>query len=249
MCISNFEKVSLKDYPSKISTICFVRGCQLRCPYCHNPSLVLPSISSFHVDDRTSEFVEYIKRRKDLLDGVVISGGEPLTKKNILSLIYTIKELGLKVKLDTNGMLPNKLKPLLDEDLLDYIALDYKASVEFLNQTVGLGLNDKDNNLYNAWAQSLIMLNNSNVNYELRTTIVKQIHSKSQLIHMATELNALIPDQIPKWFLQTFERQSAVLCEFENKEITLSAYSKDEMLEIKQTLETILPNIHLRDIL
>lgn len=248
MDIASFEKISLQDYPDKISTICFMTGCQLRCPYCHNPNLVLSETYSFGAKDRTFDFIEYINKRKNLLEGVVLSGGEPLMQKYIIDLIYNIKELGLSIKLDTNGMLPDRLKPLIDEHLLDYIALDYKGSSYGLNRTVGLESYNTGNNLYKSWTKSLEIVQNSSIDYELRTTVVKEIHSKEHLVTMAEELKTILKGvQSPRWFLQSFERRLDILNDFTNKEQSLSSYSKEEMVEIKNILKRIVPQVALRD--
>lgn len=248
MDIASFEKVSLQDYPDKISTICFMTGCQLRCPYCHNPNLVLPEMYSSRVANSAFDFIEYINKRKNLIEGVVLSGGEPLMQNDIIDLIYKIKELGLSVKLDTNGMLPDRLKELLDAKLLDYIALDYKGSSSGLNRTVGLEFGNTGNSLYRNWTKSLKIVQNSSIDYELRTTVVKEIHSKDHLITMAEELDELVTGSLSRWFLQSFERREDILNDFTNKEKSLSSYSKEEMIRIKKMIGKIIPEVSLRDI-
>lgn len=248
MDVISFEKVSLQDYPDKISTICFTRGCQLRCPYCQNPNLVLPEIYSPAGEDSYTDFIEYINKRKNLIQGVVLSGGEPLMQKGLIDLIYKIKELGLDVKLDTNGMLPARLKQLIDGKLLDYIALDYKGSSLGLNRAIGSDLQATDDKAYNSWAESLELVKASSIDYELRTTLVKEIHSRDHLIMMAEEVKAIFKDgEIPIWFLQNFERRSEVLNDFTNIERSLSSYSKEEMIEIKKLIEKIVAEVSFRD--
>lgn len=248
MDMLSFEKVSLQDYPDKISTICFTRGCQLRCPYCQNPNLVLPEIYSLAAEDLYTEFIEYIDKRKNLIQGVVLSGGEPLMQNGLIDLIYKIKKLGLDVKLDTNGMLPDRLKQLIDERLLDYIALDYKGSSLGLKRAIGLETQYTADKAYGSWTESLEMVKASSIDYELRTTVVKEIHSRDHLTKMAEELKTIFKDsETPKWFLQNFEKHSEILNDFTKKEIALSSYSKEEMIEIKKLIEKIVPKISFRD--
>lgn len=249
MNISSFQKISLQDYPGKVSTICFVSGCQLRCPYCHNPNLVLPEMYIESMENMAHDFISYIIKRKTLIEGVVLSGGEPLLQNDVIDFICQIKELGLSIKLDTNGMLPDRLKSLIDAKLLDYIALDYKGPANNLNKSVGLELHNTDKILYNNWAKSLKLIHNSSLDYELRTTVVKQIHSKNCLSVMGKELNMLVPSLVPRWFLQTFENKTNILNEYTDNKISLSAYSKEEMIQIKDSLGNIVPGVSLRNTL
>ncbi|MGO1470050.1 MAG: anaerobic ribonucleoside-triphosphate reductase activating protein [Tissierella sp.] len=244
--IANFEKVSLQDYPGKVSAICFINGCQLRCPYCHNPDLVLPEKYKTREEDKTLDFIGYITKRKTLIDGVVLSGGEPLMREDLIDSIYKIKDLGLKIKLDTNGIFPHGLKKLLDENLLDYIALDYKGSKNSLNRSVGLSQNSSYKDLYKDWSKSLELVHLSNLDYELRTTVVKELHPKDDLYKMGKELKDMVGSNSPKWFLQGFEEKFDILNSFTRKESSLSSYSKEEMIAIKDMLKTIIPSVSLR---
>ncbi|NLC66282.1 MAG: anaerobic ribonucleoside-triphosphate reductase activating protein [Clostridium sp.] len=244
MDIASFQKVSLQDYPGLISAICFTRGCNLRCPYCHNPDLVLFDIDRDESQNKHKEFIEYITLRKNMLEGVTVSGGEPLIHKDLVDLIYQIKNLNLKVKLDTNGMFPNRLKFLLDKNLIDYIALDYKGSSQSLNKAVGL--NENINLLSKPWLKSFEIIIKSGVDYELRTTVVKGIHSNEDLILMARELKNSLTKPVSKWFLQSFEEQTDVLGKFTRNLIPLSSYSKAELTKIKEKTKEIVPEVNLR---
>lgn len=248
MNIASFEKVSLQDYPGKISTICFMNGCNLRCPYCHNPNLVLPQTNINGSKDIIHTFIEYINKRKNMLEGVVISGGEPLLQDDIIDLFYEIKEIGLAIKLDTNGMFPDRLESLISKNLLDYVALDYKGSKDGLNRAVGLERYNIGNDLYDKWLRSLKIVQNSSVDYELRTTVVKEIHSKDYLLDMAKQLKIMFEGvKVPRWYLQSFEERTDVLNNFTNEETSLSAYSKEDMIQIKDSLEQIVPEVKLRN--
>lgn len=196
---------------------------------------------------RRSEFMAYIKKRKGMLDGIVLSGGEPLLQNDLLEVISQLKEYGFSVKLDTNGMLPDRLKSLLDARLLDYVALDYKGSAEGLNEAIGMDSNRTVENHYENWAKSLEVISNASIDYELRTTVVKEIHSAHHLLSMAEELSALVPRPVPRWFLQAFEKQTCLVGESTARVKILSAYSGKEMFEIKDMLQEIVPGVRLRN--
>src|SRR5574344_526886 len=122
MIIDGFQKLTLLDFPENIACILFTKGCNLKCPFCHNAPLVLGKSREGLISQE--EIFEYLKKRKGILDGVVISGGEPLIQKDIRNFITKIKDLGYKVKLDTNGTNPKMLNDLIDDNLLDYVAMD-----------------------------------------------------------------------------------------------------------------------------
>lgn len=244
MKIANFQKVTLQDYPDKIASICFMKGCNLRCPYCHNPSLVFTNLNDKKDLNTKSEFIKYLSKRKDILEGVVISGGEPLIHEDLIDLLVIINKLGLKVKLDTNGMFPQRLKVLLDQNLIDYVALDYKGSLQTLNKAVGI---KETSNLSKKWFASLKILINFKVDYELRTTVVKGIHCKKDLILMAEELKNQINQPISKWFIQSFENKDSLLINYTDNKIKMSAYNKDELKAMVTSIKKIIKNVKLRN--
>ncbi len=137
MNIQGFQKLTLLDYPGKMACTVFTAGCNLVCPFCHNSRLVInPSQQSeFTVD----EILAYLKKRQGILDGVAITGGEPLLQKDIDVFIQHIRDLGYSVKLDTNGTFPDRLKDLVNRGLVDYVAMDVKNSPEGYPETVGIG--------------------------------------------------------------------------------------------------------------
>ncbi len=170
MFFNGFQKLTLLDYPGHIACTLFTSGCNLRCPFCHNASLVT------HIDNSSvfseDEILSYLKKRKGMLEGVCITGGEPLLQKDLEDFIYKIKELGYKVKLDTNGTFPEKLKSLVKKGIVDYVAMDIKNCKEKYPQTVGtekININDIE--------ESISFLLEKNVDYEFRTTIVKEYHT------------------------------------------------------------------------
>ena len=190
--IGGLEKVSLLDYPGKISTIIFTYGCNLRCEYCHNPELVVKELNK-ELLINTDEIIGYLRRRKGKIDAVVITGGEPLIYDDIAFLIRKIRDLGLLVKLDTNGFFPEKLQRLIDLHLLDYIAMDIKYSdKEYLKRTT-------DKNSLDKVIKSIKIIMNSGVDYEFRTTYVKGIHK----IKDSESIAKLIRDS-KKYYIQNF---------------------------------------------
>lgn len=210
MKIGGFSKLTLLDFPGSVACIVFTSGCNFRCPFCHNASLVT------HTDDSENtsedEILSYLKKRKGLLDGVVITGGEPLLQKGIEEFIIKVRELGYKVKLDTNGSFPDKLKNLLDKGLLDYVAMDIKNCKEKYSITAGCEVNLDD------IEKSIWLLENSGVDYELRTTVARELHNSADIKSIAQWIN-----KTPKYFIQNFKNSGDIVGE------NLSEFSKDDL--------------------
>lgn len=250
MQLGGYMKLTLQDYPGRVAAMCFTRSCQLRCPYCHNAELVLSNGQNSNVEGErlTLTFLSYLEKRKCQLDGVVVSGGEPLLQDDIQGFLHNIKEMGLEVKLDTNGLLPNKLRELIDNGLVDYVALDYKNNRENLAETVGLSRSEHQtiaDSYYNAWRASLNCLRENRVPYELRTTVVRELHSIEVLLLMAESLHYGKNSQ-ERWFLQSFVRKGPIMCDYTNNKTKISAYSNEEMDEIRRELLRLVPGIQLR---
>jgi len=250
MRIGGYQKLTLQDYPGYIAAICFTVGCQLRCPFCHNPELVIDDQrNKTDNEEEASIFIEYLKKRGTLLDGVVITGGEPLLQDDIELFIKKIKALNLKVKLDTNGLLPGKLSSLIEQRLIDYVALDYKNNVGLWNDSVGIisPRPEKDKS-FTRWQTSLKLLRQSNVPYEIRTTVVKELHSIDDLQEMANGLSdgQQVADEV--WFLQRFKKSDDLLQDRLpiDQQRELTAYTIDEMRLIQQQLSKIIPSVKLR---
>ncbi len=252
MHIAGYQKLSLQDYPKKVAAICFAAGCQLRCAYCHNAELIIKNrkINSGVFGSQAEEFLHYLKKRKSCLEGVVISGGEPLMQAGIENFAEKIKEMGLQIKLDTNGLLPGRLKDLLERQLIDYVALDYKNYSQFWNETVGLHQSEAQKvNQIDKWYQSLSLLRCVDIAYEIRTTVVKQLHPPEALMQMAKTLSAAANNKTEEWFLQSFKRSGKILgeykAEYENKEI-FEAYLPQEMQRIMEQIKAYVPGVKLR---
>ena len=202
--ICGLQKMTLLDFPGKIACTVFLGGCNFRCPFCHNSELFMGKPEKLMEDEG---FFEFLKSRKGLLDGVCVSGGEPTLYKNLPEFLARIKELGFLVKLDTNGSRPAVVKELVEKNLVDYIAMDVKNSPAMYAQTVGLETMDLA-----PVEESLRFLIGGNVPYELRTTLVSQLHTEASIQDMGQWLQSLVTGMKPKkLFLQSFVDRDTVL--------------------------------------
>lgn len=169
MLIGGFQKMTVLDYPEKVACTIFLTGCNFRCPFCHNASLVTENwIRGVGID----EVFSYLKKRKGLIDGVCITGGEPLLNNDIEDLIRPIKSMGYLVKLDTNGTNPTRLRELIENGLVDYVAMDIKNSSEKYALTCGVKAVN-----FTKIEESINLLINGNIDYEFRTTVVEPLHT------------------------------------------------------------------------
>ena len=202
--ICGLQKMTLLDYPGKIACTVFLGGCNFRCPFCHNSELFMGKPEKLMEDE---EFFRFLSTRKGLLDGVCVSGGEPTLYKNLPAFMARIKELGFLVKLDTNGYRPEIVKQLVADGLVDYIAMDVKNSPDLYVKTVGLESIDLA-----PIEESLRFLIEGSVDYELRTTLVAQLHDEASIQDMGQWLGSLVPGKKPKkLFLQSFVDRDTVL--------------------------------------
>ncbi|MPM94317.1 7-carboxy-7-deazaguanine synthase [bioreactor metagenome] len=190
--------------------------------------------------------------RRKLLDGVVITGGEPLIHEDIIDQIRRIKDLGLAVKLDTNGLFPDKLQMLIDQRLIDHVALDFKHERSAWLKTVGmLQETQRLEQWYPLWERSLLFLQQESITYELRTTVVRQLHSSDGLLAMAKYLVSQRLDLSKvHWYLQSFRYHYPLLCDQQPDANypKLSAYDPAEMRMIQARLQQYIPNVILREI-
>ena len=170
MKISGFQKTTLLDYPGKVACTVFLNGCNFRCPFCHNADLVIPESETGIFTE--NEIFEYLKKRKGILDGVCITGGEPLLNKEISEFMKRIKEMGLLVKLDTNGSFPERLEEIIRAGVVDYVAMDIKNSFEKYSETSGLSNKDLTN-----IKRSIDLIMEGKTDYEFRTTVVREFHT------------------------------------------------------------------------
>lgn len=178
MLLGGYQKLTLIDYPGKLAATVFTVGCNFRCPFCHNPELV--DSRQFTVNgDLEREFFKFLKSRKGKLEGVCITGGEPLIQPDIINFIKKIKKLGFLVKLDTNGSRPDVLKKIIEGKLVDYIAMDIKNSKKRYSETCGYETDIGRLEL------SVDLIRNSGIDYEFRTTVVPGIHTEKDFTDIA----------------------------------------------------------------
>ena len=228
MNISGIVKSSLIDYPGYLSCVLFVPGCNYTCYYCHNRNL----IDGTHVILSPQYIKSFLEKRIDLLEGVVISGGEPTLQPKLIPFIKMLKELGYKVKLDTNGSFPNVIAEILDLNLCDYYAVDYKAPIALYEEIAGS--NDALNVL-----ETINLIRKSNVPLEVRTTVVPQL-SKDDLISMANEL-----PKLEKYIYNRY-RTPEVFDIKDYTKIQSKPYSLDELELLRAIVKPIQPNLELR---
>ena len=232
--ICGLQKMTLLDYPGKIACTVFLGGCNFRCPFCHNSELFMGKPEKLMEDE---EFFAFLKTRKGLLDGVCVSGGEPTLYSHLPEFLAKIKELGFLVKLDTNGSRPEVVKELVEKNLVDYIAMDVKNSPAMYARTVGLETMD-----LTPIEESLRLLMKGSVDYELRTTLVAQLHTAASIQDMGVWLNTLVTDVKPKkLFLQSFVDRDTVLF------AGLSAPEKETTVGFAKILEPFCGTVTIRN--
>lgn len=209
MKIAGFQKLTLLDYPNHVACIIFTKGCNFRCPFCQNSNIINDNFDEL-INEK--DIFDYLEKRKKILDGVVITGGEPTINKDLKDFIIKIKTLGLKIKLDTNGYNPIMLKNLIDEKLVDYVAMDIKQTMEKYKLVSGVNIN-KDNIL-----ESIKILEESDIDHEFRTTVIKEYHTLEDIINICSLFS-----EDTKYYLQNFRNSPNVL----NK--NLHGFTKEEL--------------------
>ncbi|MBO5939146.1 MAG: anaerobic ribonucleoside-triphosphate reductase activating protein [Clostridia bacterium] len=232
MIIKGLQKITLLDFPGKVACTVFTGGCNFRCPFCHNDSLVTHSERVKSIPEE--EIFSYLSRRKGVLDGVGITGGEPLLQKDIADFCRKVHDMGLLVKLDTNGSFPDRLRALLDEGLVDYIAMDIKNCKEAYAETCGL--KDMSQELEKI-EESIRLIMSVGIPYEFRTTVVREFHSEARMEALAKEIAGA-----ERFFLQTFTDSGDLIGG------GLSAYSAEEMEKLLSIVKPYVPTTELRGI-
>ena len=204
MNIAGLQKMTLLDFPGKVACTVFLQGCNFRCPFCHNSDLLPGQGQPFMTDE---ELLAFLGKRKGLLDGVCVTGGEPTLQPQLLTLLSRIKALGYAVKLDTNGARPQALRELVENRVVDYVAMDIKNSREEYPKTAGIR-----DSLLPGVEESIRYLVSGPVDYELRTTVVRELHSRESIEAMGKWVCDLAGGVIPKrWYLQSYVDRDSVL--------------------------------------
>ena len=231
--ISGLQKMTLLDFPGKVACTVFLQGCNYRCPFCHNSELLGGAPEAFMTEDA---FFEFLSTRTGLLDGVCVSGGEPTLTPTLPEFLQKIKQMGFAVKLDTNGSRPTVLKRLVQEGLVDYVAMDVKNSPSLYPQTVGVDLE------LSATEESLRFLIEGNVDYELRTTLVEPLHTAASIEEMGQWLASLVPGKKPaQLFLQSFVDRDTVVFS------GLSAPDEDKISQYADILSQFIGKVTVRN--
>ena len=203
MTISGIQKMTLLDFPGKVACTVFLHGCNYRCPFCHNAELLEGKGEPLMTEE---EFLSFLKKRTGLLDGVCISGGEPTLSPGLKELMQDIKAMGYAIKLDTNGTRPALLRKLVEEGLVDYVAMDIKNCPARYAETVGLKLMDLA-----SIEESIRFLLSGAVDSEFRTTVVRELHTPQDMVEMGRWLTKLSDGKpIKKLYLQPFVDRDTV---------------------------------------
>ncbi len=228
MLIAGLQKLTLLDYPGKTACTLFTPGCNFRCPFCHNALLVTEKASDFISEE---ELFSFLSKRKGILDGVCITGGEPTLQKDLVPFIKKIKAMGFLVKLDTNGYRPDILKEILSENLSDYVAMDIKASPEKYSQATGL--TDCDFSLIQ---ESIKLIEKSNVPHEFRTTVTKELHSEDDF----EKVLSLFSEDTP-YFIQQFKDSGNLI------DKGCNGWDTQRMKKLTENLRLCHKNVSLRE--
>ena len=222
-------KFTLVDYPGKIGCIVFSGGCNLRCPFCHNASLVCGEVPPFMEKE---EFFAFLKKRTGVLDGVCVTGGEPLLQEGLIPFLLEVKEKGFTTKLDTNGLLHDRLRAVVEAGAVDYVAMDIKNCKARYAETAGVpGLD------LAPIEKSVQFLMEGSVDYEFRTTVVKELHNKADFDEIGRWLKGA-----KRYFLQSFKDSGDILSP------GLSPMEKADLLEIRDRLRAEIPGVELRGV-
>jgi pyruvate formate lyase activating enzyme len=230
MNFSGFQKLTLLDFPGHVACTLFSKGCNFRCPFCHNAALVTEEGNDVQFTEE--EILGYLKKRKGVLDGVCFTGGEPLIQNQIADFMRKVKELGFLIKLDTNGSYPEKLKSLVEEGLVDYVAMDIKNSTERYGETVDICNYDTAK-----VEESIDFLLQNKVDFEFRTTIVAEYHTIQDIESIAKRIKGA-----PRYFLQNFVDSGNLIGE------NLHAVSKENLEKMRETALKHLEKVEIRGI-
>lgn len=234
MLISGLQKLTLLDYPGKVACTVFTAGCDLRCPFCHNASLVLPELLGQDGGAISEgELMSFLRKRQGVLDGVAITGGEPLLHRELPQLLEKIRELGYRIKLDTNGTFPERLEELIKAGLVDRVAMDIKNSPELYGRTVGIEAFDLA-----PVERSKDLLLEGRVDYEFRTTVVRGLHTRESIVGTAKWIAGA-----KEYYLQQFKDSGNVIAID-----GLSEYNEEEMHSLADAAAQYVPSVQVRGV-
>ncbi len=228
---AGLQKLTLLDFPGYVACTLFTKGCNMRCPFCHNASLVIrPDEQTMYTN---AEILGFLKKRQGVLDGVAITGGEPTLMPYLADFLEEIRKLDYKIKLDTNGTRPDVLKNLVENKLVDYVAMDIKNSKEKYGVTVGFD----DGYDISPICKSAEYLMLENVDFEFRTTVSKTLHSPDDIVNVGKWLSGN-----EKFFLQQFKDSGDIIGD------GIEAYTDTEMKSLLDKILPFVPNAQLRGV-
>lgn len=227
MKIGGLQKLTLLDFPGKVACTVFTCGCNLRCPFCHNATLVLDSGEQMSTD----EILAFLNKRKNVLEGMCLTGGEPLIQQGVEEFLTQVKTMGYKVKLDTNGAFPDRLQKLIAGGLVDYVAMDVKNSKQEYCKTVGVNVDME------AICKSVELLKSGIVDYEFRTTVTNTFHTEKSIEEMAQWLKGA-----KALYLQQFVNSGDLI------DGTVTGADEQTLRRYQQIAEQYITNVELRGI-
>lgn len=227
MKIAGFQKLTLLDFPGKVACILFTQGCNFRCPYCQNSGLIGHENEELISEE---EIFSYLNKRKGVIDGVVVSGGEPTVQPDLESFMRKIKDMGFLVKLDTNGSNPELIEKLIKDGVVDYIAMDIKNVLPLYISVASVKASTEK------LKRSIEIIKSSSIDHEFRTTIIKNIHDIDKMKEICSYVGG------DKMYLQNFEQSENVLGK------NLESFSKEELIEISKVMKGNYPNVKVRGI-
>lgn len=223
-----FQRSTLIDYPGKIAAMVYTIGCNFRCPYCHNPELVDETVEKTFSEQ---DILSFLEKRKNMLDGIVITGGEPTMHADLPGFMKKVKDLGFLVKLDSNGTHPDVLARAIEENLVDYIAMDIKSPLSKYSQTVARPVD------VHAIRKSIDIIMSAPVEYEFRTTVIKALLSPADIIEIGQEVRGA-----QKFFLQKFVPTKLLNPQFRKK----VSYTDDELKAFQATMNMYVKHCGIR---
>ena len=226
MNVQGYQKLTLLDFPGKTACTVFTGGCNLRCPFCHNAGLVRTPLAE---QNASAEVLEYLAKRRGILDGVCVTGGEPLLQPDLAEFLKQVRDLGYAIKLDTNGSLPDRLAAILAQGLVDYVAMDIKSSPQGYALATGADIDPA------VYARSVQILRESGIPHEFRTTAVGGIHTPEDFVRIGQWLG-----DVPAYFIQRFVDSGQLLGE------GFYPFSIEEMEHLLTTVREYIPAAQLR---
>ena len=228
MKIGGFQKMTVLDYPGKVACTVFTHGCNLRCPFCHNARLVVRDEDL--IDE--NEILSYLNKRRGILDGVCISGGEPTLQSDLFDFMKKVKDLGMLIKLDTNGTCPDKLQYAIDNGLVDYVAMDIKNCREEYAKTCGLSEMD-----ISKIEKSVEILMQSGVDYEFRTTVTKELHTPDDFAKIGQWIKGA-----KRYYIQSFVDSGDIILE------GLNPLDLQGLKALSEAVSPYVPSVELRGV-